>query len=181
MAIELTFITGNANKAAQVAKWIDYPMTHHALDLEEIQSLDLKTIVDHKAKQAFKTLNKPVLVEDVSLEIHALGRLPGPFIKWFIQELDLTGVCKLLDNHKDRSATVRICYGLCENGNVQFFEAEVQGSISKEPKGSGWGFDNIFTPKSYTITRGQMDEATSTATSHRKAALKKLTAYLRAQ
>lgn len=178
MHTNITFITGNANKAAVVAKWLDHPIAHHKLDLDEIQSTDLKTIVNHKVRQAFAAVKQPVLVEDVSFEIHALGRLPGPFIKWFIQELGLDGICNLLNKQADRSATIKICYCLYDGKDVHFFEAEKPGLLATEPKGAGWGFENIFIPEGYEITRGEMDEATSAATSHRKAALDKLSAYL---
>jgi non-canonical purine NTP pyrophosphatase (RdgB/HAM1 family) len=179
MPKNLTFITGNANKAAAVAKWLDHPIAHHELDLDEIQSIDLRTIVEHKAKQAFAVIGQPVLVEDVSFEIHALGRLPGPFIKWFIQELGLDGICNLLDNKTDRSVTVKICYGLYDGDEMHFFEAEKRGKLAMRPGGTGWGFENIFIPEGSDITRGEMDEETSAATSHRKAALDKLSAYLK--
>jgi hypothetical protein len=37
---ELTFITSHAKKAAELSRYLDYPITHHKLDLPEIQSLD---------------------------------------------------------------------------------------------------------------------------------------------
>ncbi len=52
------------------------------VELDEIQSLDLQTIVKHKAQQAYEIVKGPVLVEDVSLEFNALGKLPGTFISF---------------------------------------------------------------------------------------------------
>jgi len=90
----LTFITGNTAKAEQLARHLEYPVTHQKLDLPEIQSLDLKEIVEHKAKEAYKQIKKPVLVEDTSLTFSVLGKLPGPLIKWFLTELDNAGLCR---------------------------------------------------------------------------------------
>jgi len=59
------------------------------IDLDELQSLDLRVIVEHKVRQAYEKVGGPVLVEDVSLEFLALGRIPGPFIKFFEQEIGL--------------------------------------------------------------------------------------------
>lgn len=75
---DITFITGNQYKADYLAKYLGLPVKHVKLDLDEIQSLDLKEIVEHKVRQAFDKLNMPVIVEDVSLEFEALGSLPGP-------------------------------------------------------------------------------------------------------
>ena len=45
---------------------------HQKLDLDEIQSLDLRTVVEHKVRQAYELVKKPVLVEDTSLQFEAL-------------------------------------------------------------------------------------------------------------
>src|SRR3989344_5260801 len=98
MSAQIIFITGNKNKLAQVQKFINIPMDYAALDLPEIQSIDLHEVVKHKVTEAYKRIKKSVLVEDVSLIIHALGRLPGPFIKWFLKELQPEGICNLVLN-----------------------------------------------------------------------------------
>jgi predicted subunit of tRNA(5-methylaminomethyl-2-thiouridylate) methyltransferase len=72
----ITFITGNQKKADYLAKYLGFPIEHIKLDLDEIQSLSLAEIVEHKAKQAYTKVGKPVIVEDVSLEFSVLGRLP---------------------------------------------------------------------------------------------------------
>lgn len=92
----ITFITGNQKKADYLARYLGFPIEHIKLDLDEIQSLDLDEIVEHKVKQAYEKIKKPVLVEDASLEFMALGRLPGPFIKFFIEEMGLDKLCTLL-------------------------------------------------------------------------------------
>ena len=83
----ITFITGNQKKADYLARYLGFPIEHIKLDLEEIQSMELQEIVEHKVKQAYEKIKKPVIVEDASLEFTALGKLPGPFIKFFIEEM----------------------------------------------------------------------------------------------
>ena len=46
----ITFITGNQNKADYLAKYLGHSVDHVKLDLDEIQSLDLKEIVEHKVR-----------------------------------------------------------------------------------------------------------------------------------
>lgn len=87
MVQEITFITGNQDKADYLARYLGFPVEHLKLDLDEIQSLDLKEIVEHKVQQAYEKIRRPVLVEDVSLEFLALGRLPGPFIRFFLEKM----------------------------------------------------------------------------------------------
>src|SRR3989344_5414775 len=94
---KLTFITGNAGKAKYLADYFHLPVDHVKLDLHEIQSLDLKEVVEDKARRAFEIVKSPVLVEDVSLIFNGLKKLPGPLIKWFLETLENDGLCKLLN------------------------------------------------------------------------------------
>ena len=96
----ITFITGNSGKVNLLRQYLDFPVVHTSIDLIEVQSLDLATIVEHKAKEAYRQVGGPVLVEDTSLRFYALGRLPGPLIKWFLAELSNDGLCRLLDNFR---------------------------------------------------------------------------------
>lgn len=155
---EITFITGNQDKADYLNKWLGFPVQHKKIELDEIQSLDLQTVVDHKVKQAFQALGRPVLVEDVSLEFGALGRLPGTYIKWFEKELGTDGLCKLLEQYEDRSATARGMFGYYDGATLKFIEGSLKGKIASEPRGTnGFGWDPIFIPEGYDITRAEMD------------------------
>jgi inosine/xanthosine triphosphate pyrophosphatase family protein len=72
----ITFITGNQKKADYLAQYLGIEVQHEKLDLDEIQSLDLREVVEHKVRQAYEMVKKPVLVEDTSLTFVALGKLP---------------------------------------------------------------------------------------------------------
>lgn len=76
----VVFVTGNQKKAEYLSNYLGHPVDHQKIELEELQSLDLRDIVRHKVHQAYAAVQRPVIVEDVSLEFAALGRLPGPFI-----------------------------------------------------------------------------------------------------
>ena len=175
----LTFITANTEKAVQLRRHLDFPVAHKKLDIYEIQSLDLEEIARHKAQEAYKQVEKPVLVEDTSLIFNALNLLPGPLIKWFLTSLNNEGLCTLLDSYKDRSAVAEVCFALYDGSEVRIFKGEAKGTISKVPKGEqGFGWDPIFIPEGYSITWGEMDIEEQKKTSMRRIALKKLQTYL---
>lgn len=153
----VTFITGNQNKADYLAKLLEIQIDHQKVDLDELQSLDLHEIVEHKVRQAYAAVGSPVLVEDVSLEFTALGTLPGPFIKFFIDSAGDEACCRLLDSFDDRTATIRCTFGYYDGKKVEFFDSVMGGSISKEPRGeNGYGFDRIFINEGYEVTRAEM-------------------------
>lgn len=180
---ELTFITGNPNKANFLAKYLERPVAIHKLDLEEIQTLDIQAVVEHKARQAYEILKRPVLVEDANLVFVAMGRLPGTFIRWFIEELGYDGLRKLANSLPDQTAYGKVCYGLFDGkGDVRFFEGEMHGRIASEPRGSGgFGFDPIFINDGFDKTRAEMSEADYARTSYRTPAMDKLRAFLDSQ
>lgn len=154
-----TFITGNQNKADYLSKLLGLPISHQKVDLDEIQSLDLKAITEHKARQAYKLINKPVLVEDVGLVIASMGRLPGPFIKWFLEELGLEGICRLVDALPGREAIVSCCYGYFDGRELKVFHSELEGEIAASPRGDeSFGWNPIFIPKGEKLTFGEMTE-----------------------
>ncbi len=176
----MTFITGNAGKAKYLSDYFHAPIEHRKLDLVEIQSLDLEEIVRDKAERAFTIVNGPVLVEDVSLGFTAMSGLPGPLIKWFLESLSNEGLCRLLDSYKDRSATARVMFAICDGSGVHTFGGSRKGSIADAPRGEmGFGWDPIFIPDGYTKTWAEMTDDEKHATSMRKIALKKMTKFLR--
>jgi len=151
------FITGNQSKADYLAKFLGYKLDHKKLDLDEIQSLDINEIVEHKVKQAYSLLKEPVLVEDVSLEFEALGRLPGTFIKFFVDELEFETICRMIDG-MSRKATARCTFGYYDGEILQLFEGSLSGEISNSPRGeNGFGWDKVFIPEGYSITRAEMN------------------------
>jgi non-canonical purine NTP pyrophosphatase (RdgB/HAM1 family) len=155
---DVTFVTGNQNKADYLAKYLGVSVKHIKLDLDEIQSLDSKKIVEHKVRQAYEEIKAPVLVEDGSLEFAALGRLPGPLVRFFVDEIPLETMCSILDG-KTRKATARTTFGYYDGKEVRFFEGKLDGKIATAPAGeNGWDWDKIFIPEGYTVTRAQLDE-----------------------
>lgn len=159
--VSVTFITGNPNKAAFMAKYLDHPIEHQKLELDELQSLDLKIIVEHKARQAYDQIKKPVLVEDISFTMDCLGgKLPGPFIKWFIETMGFEDICRICDGMGKRGAVTSVCYAYYDGQQLEFFEGSLRGSIPEHPRGDdGFGFNGIFIPQGATKTNAEMDEA----------------------
>lgn len=179
MISDLVFITGNQHKADYLAKWLGVPLAHQKVDLPEIQSLDLREVVEDKARRAYDIVKKPVLVEDVALSFDVYGRLPGTLIKWYIHELGNEKICRLLDNQSNRNATAAICFCLFDGHAAHFFDASMSGSIAEHPRGTnGFGWDEIFISDGMDKTRAELDDDEQAATSMRRIAHDELRAYL---
>ena len=153
---DVTFITGNQSKADYLAEHLSMPIAHQKIDLEELQSLDLREVVEHKVRQAYALVKRPVIVEDVSLEFEALGRLPGTFIRFYVDEIPFEIICRTLDG-LCRNATAKCVFGYYDGETMELFEGRLAGTIADHPKGSGgFGWDSIFIPQGFNITRAEM-------------------------
>lgn len=158
---EITFVTGNANKAKYFSELIDMPVAHQAVEGPEIQSLDLEEVAEHKARYAYERMKGPIIIEDVSLTISSMARLPGPLIKWFIQELGLEKICHLADSDSKRSAKASCVFSYYDGSNMKHFVGSLSGRISRHPKGdNGFGWNPIFIPEGSSQTLGEMNEET---------------------
>ncbi len=175
-----TFITGNAGKAKYLSDYFHINVEHKKLDLIEIQSLDLKEIVEDKARRAYEIMRSPVIVEDVSLIFKGMKKLPGPLIKWFLETLGNDGLVKLVDSLDTRESFAEVEFAICDESGVHTFGGSMDGNISNSPRGEmGFGWDPIFIPKGYDKTWAEMSDDEKHATSMRKLALQKMSDFLK--
>jgi len=175
------FITGNKNKFREISS-ILAPIKIKQLDvnLDEIQSLDPKRIIEHKLNEAFKHHKGPFIIEDTSTTIEAFGkRLPGPFIKFFLENLGTTNIAKIAIKMKKQNAVGSVVIAYAKNPkNVKFFFGKIIGKIVM-PKGNyGFGYDEIFQPRGSKLTLGQTKVNNNFSKSARGIATLNLRKYL---
>uniref|UniRef100_A0A8C3XZT7 Inosine triphosphate pyrophosphatase n=1 Tax=Catharus ustulatus TaxID=91951 RepID=A0A8C3XZT7_CATUS len=107
----VVFVTGNAKKLEEVTQILGdsspYTLVAKKIDLPEYQG-EPDEISVQKCREAARQVQGPVIVEDTCLCFNALGGLPGPYIKWFLEKLKPEGLHKLLAGFEDKSA-----YALC--------------------------------------------------------------------
>lgn len=174
---DLVIVTTNQNKLAEVNQILGTNHQVFKIDIPEIQSLDLDEVITHKVKEAYRKIKKPVLVEDVSLAVKALGGLPGPFIKFFLNTLGTEGTAALVKGRRT-STTAMAAVAIFDGKILKIFKGQVKGTLSKKNKGEhGFGFDRIFIPKGYTQTFAQMSPEVKNQISHRAKALQKVKKY----
>ena len=169
----LTFGTTNEGKLKEVSEILGIKVEGIALEVDEIQSLDRTEVALKKAKAYFQEVNKPLLVEDNSLEFKGLNGLPGTFIDYFFKSLGNEGLVELLSHTRDRSATAYATLVYYESdSNYQIFTGEQTGKIAKFPRGdNGFGWDPIFIPDGDNRTLAELEPAEKAAISMRKKAL----------
>mmetsp|Transcript_21113 Transcript_21113/g.33981 ORF Transcript_21113/g.33981 Transcript_21113/m.33981 type:complete len:272 (+) Transcript_21113:62-877(+) len=160
--LDIAFVTGNEMKVKELTKIlavegaIDLDNPDKSLvnlrvvkvDLPEIQEVDTEGIAKDKVLLAAQLANGPSLVEDTSLELHALGGQPGPFIKFFQERLKSEGLWRILTAYEDKSATAVCTLAFCTapHADPVMFTGKVDGTIVEPIQGRGFGWDSIFVP-----------------------------------
>eukprot|EP01122_Echinamoeba_exundans_P001896 TRINITY_DN11877_c0_g1_i1.p1 TRINITY_DN11877_c0_g1~~TRINITY_DN11877_c0_g1_i1.p1 ORF type:complete len:210 (-),score=16.66 TRINITY_DN11877_c0_g1_i1:19-648(-) len=178
---QICFVSGNENKFKEVCAILgtELPISRRSIDLPELQG-EPEEISREKCRIAAKEIGGPVMVEDTSLCFNALGGLPGPYIKWFLDKLKHEGLTKLLAGFEDKSA-----YALCvfaftsgPDQDVHIFRGETPGRIVLPRGPTNFGWDPIFQPDGYDLTYAEMPSAEKNKISHRYRSLNKLREYL---
>ena len=86
------------------------------------------------------------------------GGLPGPFIKFFVEKVPFETICSMLEG-KTRNATARCVFGYFDGKVLELFEGSLDGEIALTPSGeNGYGWDKIFIPQGYSLTRASLSE-----------------------
>ncbi|KAK1539876.1 Ham1 family protein [Colletotrichum costaricense] len=169
------FITGNANKLREVKAILEPAITvqSHAVDLDEVQGT-VEEVTLAKCRKAAETIQGPVLVEDTCLCFKALGDLPGPYIKWFMESIGHQGLNNLLVAYEDKSADA-VCtfaYSPGPGSEPLLFQGRTRGKIVPPRGPVDFGWDAIFEYNGQTYA--EMDKAAKNKISHRGLALAKL-------
>jgi len=176
----ICFVTGNENKFNEVKSILNLNLERENINLEEIQEIEPERIVKHKARQAFLILRKPVLIEDTGLFIEAWNGFPGALTKWLLKAVGNEGVCKMLENEKNRNAKAKTYFCLYNGKKYNIFSGEMEGTIPMKPKGkNNFGWDPIFIPDNQNKTFAQMESEEKNKISMRKIALEKLKNFLK--
>eukprot|EP00536_Pseudo-nitzschia_multiseries_P015118 jgi/Psemu1/41321/gm1.41321_g len=119
------------------------------VDLPEIQEVNTEGVAKEKALLAAQLAGGPSLIEDTSLEFHALGGMPGPYIKWFQERLQSVGLWRILMAYEDKSATAvcTLAFSPAPHADPVLFTGKVDGTIVEPVEGRGFGWDSIFVPE----------------------------------
>jgi inosine triphosphate pyrophosphatase len=143
------------------------------VDLAEIQSLNLETIISDKVKRAYEALKTAVIVEDVSAGLDNLGGLPGPFIKFFEKQLGRDALYQLAPA-KNSPVTVRCAVAYYDGTTLLTATSEIHGTAVASRGEHGFGFDQNFQPAGSMKTYGELDPVEKDTISHRAEAIVKL-------
>ena len=173
----ITLVTSNPGKLREAQQILgNQNIVNQKIDLPELQFDTSEQVAYYKAKEAAKIVGGPVLIDDTALHFHAIGGLPGAYIRSFIEKLTPANLAKLLVGFEDKSAHVTCSLGYCPGPDSEpsVFTGRCDGTIV-EPRGTGgFGFDPIFQPDGYDKTYAELSAEEKNKISHRYKAFQML-------
>ena len=173
----LTFITGNKKKLGEVLAILgdDFPLrvVPQHVDLPELQG-EPEDVARAKCRLAAARVRGPVIVDDTSLCFHALGGLPGVYVKWFLEKTGHVGLNNLLAAYDDKTAYAQCIFAFAEGADDEprVFVGRTDGRIVPargDPAGFGWDpvFETMNPASGAAETYAEMAPAVKNTLSHR--------------
>lgn len=145
--------------------------------IEELQTENMKHLVEDKALKAFKLIGRPLFVEHTGLYIEKINSLPGGLTQVFWDNLEADKFSELFGNSKAKAVTV---IGYIDGKRFHSFTGEIMGSIVTPPRGNRvFQWDCIFVPDGESETFAELGERKNEISMRRKA-LEKFMVYLNA-
>lgn len=186
----LVFATNNAHKLEEVRSILsgslqivslkeigceeDIPETADTLEGNALQKAHY--IKEHYGYDCF--------ADDTGLEVQSLDNAPGVFSARYAgpehdSEANVRKLLAEMEGVDNRKAHFRTAIALVLDGKDHLFEGVIHGVITHERKGtSGFGYDPVFMPDSYTQTFAEMGDEIKNQISHRALAVEKLSLFL---
>ncbi len=167
MKKKITIITSNKGKinSLKVAlQDLDYQVKNINLDLLEPQYDTIEEVTEFKAREAFKQLQKPLIVHDGGLVVPALNGFPGVYTKYVSQTLTPQDFINLMKNKKDKSCYLMQCLIYVDDeGNLHKFQDKLMGEIADDVSATqnknAWGpLWLIFVPKGANVPLADIPE-----------------------
>ena len=138
-----------------------------------------------KARYIYDKYGVDCFADDTGLEVEALNGAPGVYSARYAggdghdSEANMNKLLDNLQGESNRNARFRTVVAMILNGEEYLFEGIVNGTIIEAKRGTtGFGYDPIFMPESYTETFAELGEEVKNQISHRSRAVHKLCKFL---
>jgi len=164
--MKLFFVTQSENKIAEATSFfaeisdaggrtIDFCILKS--EIQEIMHPKLDEVVRWKALEAFRSVQRPCLVEHGGLFFEGLPELPGTMGKLIWNAVG-ERMCSFLREGDTRRAVARAIIGYCDGRRIRLYSGETRGEVALRARGdynkSNW--DPIFIPEGSDQTYGEM-------------------------
>ena len=111
----LQYVTTNPGKVREAREYLgDQTISAYEFDYAEIQSESMETIAAEGAREAYREIGEPVVVDDSGLFVAAFDGFPGPYSSYVEETLGIERVWELARTVEDRTASFRCVMAYCD-------------------------------------------------------------------
>ena len=162
MTKEIFIITKNKGKilaAQSVFSKFGIVVKNIEKDYPEIQANSSMKIAKYAVEQAGKDYNLPIIREDHSLFIKALGGFPGPYTSYFDKIIPAEKILELMKGVTDRSAYMEVATAYRNSkGEIKEYIFRIPLVISEKIQGNVRNWDRIIMLKGDNKTFAELNE-----------------------
>ncbi|PSP86272.1 non-canonical purine NTP pyrophosphatase [Halobacteriales archaeon QS_1_68_17] len=113
----LRFVTTNEGKVAEAREYVGDEVVQFDFDYTEVQSDDIGAVAARGAREAYREVGEPVIVDDSGLFVDALGGFPGPYSAYAEDTLGIERVQELVAREDSQRARFRCVIAYCDGGD----------------------------------------------------------------
>lgn len=129
---EIYYATGNSGKFEEASHFIasnapSIELKAHVVDIDEIQSLDVRIITLDKVHKAWSLIKKAVLIDDAGIYLEGYNNFPGTLSKYVYEGIGFEGIFKLCSDNQRGYFLLNLAY--CDGETTECFEGKIFGSI----------------------------------------------------
>ena len=166
--VPFTLVTGNRNKLLEAERILGCRIRCEPVDLPEIQSLDLAEVLRAKGEEAWRRLQRPLVVEETGLDLAAMNGFPGPLVKWMLESVGPVGIARAAHALGGAGAAARCALIYRDADTTLLAEGVTRGELVLEPRGDGgFGWDPIFVPEGRRETYAELGAELKDRLGHR--------------
>ena len=171
--MKIRFISNNEykiNEAAAILSPIGVEIVPAPIVIDEVQTSDVRKLVEDKLIKAFRAIGKPLFVEHTGLYINYLNGFPAGLTEVFWSNLQADKFAEIVGVLPDPTLVARTVLGYCDGRKFHFFEGEIAGRVPKAPMGSRDSqWDCVFIPDGETQTFAELGARKNEISMRRKA------------
>lgn len=182
---QVFFVSENRHKFDEIKKILagyNLKLLWKKLGLLEPDFSSLEEIANYKAKQAFKKVKKPVVVEDTGVFFEAFNSFPGVMAKRVFNGIGFDGLSALIRSVKNRRAYFEtvICYS-GSGKSFKCFSGKLHGTLVDSPRAleaDRLPYEKLFVPDGYNKVLAEISIEEKNKISHRGIAVQNLGRWL---
>lgn len=158
--MDIRFVSRNQFKideTLEILKDDKINIVPYKMEIEELQTLDVKKLVKDKLLKAFYRIGRPVFVEHTGLYIEYLNAFPGGLTQIFWDSLKENKFSEIIGGLSNSKTIAQTTIGYCDGKQIHYFNGCINGIISEIPKGkTDFQWDCVFIPEGETLTFSEM-------------------------